>query len=190
MGKSDRLVIGFTLLYVLASAPYAYASKNSEFIFYIGVLVLLIGLVGWVHRKVHLHIACLWMLSAWGLAHMAGGLVHVSDEVGVLYSLWLIPDLLKYDQLVHAFGFGVSTWVVWQGLRANLTDARPTLGMLFICACAGLGLGALNEIVEFLAVLTIPDTNVGGYTNTGWDLVANLVGATLAAIAIRLGHRA
>ena len=189
MRKSDRLVIGFTALYVLISAPYAYSSGNSEFIFYIGVLLLLIGLVGWVHKNVQLHTACLWMLSAWGLAHMAGGLVHVSDDVGVLYSLWLIPKYLKYDQLVHAFGFGTSTWVVWQCLRARLDDARPTLGMLFVCLCAGIGLGALNEIVEFLAVLTIPDTNVGGYTNTGWDLIANLVGATVAVIAIRIFHR-
>ena len=44
-----------------------------------------------------------------------------------------------------------------------------------LCAAAGSGFGALNEVVEFIAVLTIPETNVGGYENTGWDLVANLV---------------
>jgi hypothetical protein len=51
--------------------------------------------------------------SGWGLVHMAGGLIAVPEtwpvngEHRVLYSLWLIPDLLKYDHVVHAYGFGV-----------------------------------------------------------------------------------
>jgi hypothetical protein len=39
------------------------------------------------------------------------------------------------------------------------------------------GLGALNELIEFTAALIMAQTNVGGYLNTGWDLVANFVGA-------------
>lgn len=34
--------------------------------------------------------------------------------------LWLWPGRLKFDQLVHAFGFGVTTWLFWQGLAAAL----------------------------------------------------------------------
>jgi hypothetical protein len=63
---------------------------------------------------------------------------------------------------------------------------RPTFGMLVLCAAAGMGFGALNEVIEFIAVLTIPNTNVGGYENTGWDLVANLVGTIIAALVIRV----
>ena len=40
-----------------------------------------------------------------------------------------------------------------------------------------------------LAVLTIPNTNVGGYENTGWDLVFNALGAVVAAVAIALADR-
>ncbi len=53
-----------------------------------------------------------------------------------------------------------------------------------------MGLGALNEVIEFAATLLIPETNVWGYRNTGWDLVANLVGATVAATIIWLHGRA
>jgi hypothetical protein len=55
-----------------------------------------------------------------------------------------------------------------------------------------MGFGALNEVIEFAATLTMPHTNVGGYVNTGWDLVSNLVGCALAAVIIRwhAGHRA
>jgi hypothetical protein len=46
-----------------------------------------------------------------------------------------------------------------------------------------MGLGALNEVVEFIATLFL-ETNVGGYRNTGFDLIYNTVGATIAAFLI------
>jgi hypothetical protein len=47
-----------------------------------------------------------------------------------------------------------------------------------------MGFGAANEVVEFLATRVLPETNVGGYENTGWDLVANTVGSLAAAVLI------
>jgi len=47
----------------------------------------------------------------------------------------------------------------------------------------------LNEVIEFAATLLVPETNVGGYLNTGWDLVANLFGATVAVTAIWISDR-
>ena len=180
----------FTLAYMALALVAGLAAGNSEFLFYIGVMVVLIGLVLTVNRSVELSTGVLWALSIWGLLHMAGGLVTVpagwpvSNESRVLYTLWLIPDRLKYDHIVHAYGFGVTTWVCWQAMRRNLADPRPRFGPLFLCVAAGMGFGAMNEIVEFVATLTVPETNVGGYVNTGWDLVANAVGATTAAFLI------
>ncbi len=45
-----------------------------------------------------------------------------------------------------------------------------------------MGLGVLNELIEFSAVLVFPDTNVGGYFNTALDLVFNTLGALAAAV--------
>ena len=42
--------------------------------------------------------------------------------------------------------------------------------------------GLFNETIEFLITLLPGDSNVGGFTNTGWDLVANTLGAAVAAI--------
>ncbi len=173
----------FTLLYLAASVLVAIGRGNKEFVFYIVVMVALIALVLTVHRKVGLTTLTLWGLSLWGFLHMAGGLVSIGDGK-VLYNWWLVPDRLKYDQVVHAFGFGVTTWVCWQAMRRNLADPRPRFGPLFLCVAAGMGFGAMNEIVEFIATLTMPETNVGGYINTGWDLVSNAVGATVAALLI------
>ncbi len=198
---ADRVwpVALFTSLYLVGALMTAVQGSNYEFLLYIGVVVLMMGVVWVVHGRVALTSGALWCLSIWGLAHMAGGLVVVPESwpvMGtnrVLYSLWLIPDRLKYDHVVHAYGFGVTTWVCWQGLRAALGGrhqrVRPTPGLMLLCAAAGLGFGALNEVIEFAATLLVPETNVGGYLNTGWDLVANLFGATVAVTAIWISDR-
>ncbi|MDX1681814.1 MAG: hypothetical protein R3336_01725 [Phycisphaeraceae bacterium] len=195
------LIAVVTALYMLIATPWAWVTGNGEFLFYVLVMLLLIVAVVAFHLKVRLSTGALACLSAWGLSHMAGGLMPVPEswpingETHVLYSLWLVEGHLKYDHVVHAFGFGVTTWICWQGLASSIAggpDRRavfPTLGRLTLCAAAGLGFGAMNEIVEFIATLTMPETNVGGYINTGWDLVANTVGAVIAAVIIRLGYR-
>ena len=102
---------------------------------------------------------------------------------------WLIPDRLKFDQVVYAYGFGITTLLCWQALSARVLDhlgkpLEPTPGLMILCAAGGMGFGALNEVIEFFATLALPKTNVGGYVNTGWDLVANLIrlGVQIAAL--------
>jgi uncharacterized membrane protein YjdF len=188
--KSLKAIGSFTVAYLLLAVAAAFVRGNREFLFYIVVMVILIGAVWTVHRHVNLTHGALWALSIWGLLHMLGGLMPVpegwaiSGENRVLYSLWLIPGGLKYDHVVHAYGFGTTTWVCWQGLKAAFRrvgkHVQPTFGLMVLAAAAGLGFGSLNEVIEFVAVLLVPNTNVGGYMNTGWDLVANLAGAFVA----------
>ena len=199
---SPRLLplFAFTAFYMLAAVAGSMAQGNKEFIFYIVVMLVLIAVMTWVHRLVHLSTGLLWALSIGGLVPMAGGLGPLPEgwtyngDQAVLYSAWLIPQRLKYDQIVHAYGFGVTTWLCWQALSSGMrrqfqVTLTPSYGLLVLCAAAGMGFGALNEVVEFIAVLTIPNTNVGGYENTGWDLVANLCGASLAALLLWIKGR-
>jgi hypothetical protein len=186
--------------YMAAAVVRAAYARNVEFLFYIAVMLLLILAVVLIHRRVTLSQGLLWALAAWGGMHMAGGLVplpeswSIDGDMRVLYNWWIVPKQagsaaggwLKYDQLTHAYGFGVTTWLCWQGLRGALTGYRragrnvePTIGLMVITGAAGAGFGALNEIVEFIAT-RITITNVGGYENTGWDLVYNAVGAAIA----------
>lgn len=194
-------VFVFFAAYVLPAAAIAMCQMNLEFTFYVLVMVLLAGAVAAVHVRVNFSTGLLWALAVWGLLHMAGGLMPVpqswpiNGEIRVLYSLWLIPGALKFDQVVHAYGFGTTAWACWQGLRFILasreggspTSIRPTLGMLILCGTAALGFGALNEVVEFVATMTMPNTNVGGYVNTGFDLVANLAGVLVACTILGAG---
>lgn len=195
----------FAALYILAAAIGSIVSGNVEFIFYIVVMLVLMSAVLLVHWRLGLSPALLWLLAIWGGLHMAGGLVPVPDSwpingsIRVLYSWWIIPDAdgiggyLKFDHVVHAFGFGVTTWLCWQILCGVLKDRvraemRPTLGLIILCIAASTGFGALNEIIEFTATL-FTETNVGGYVNTGYDLISNLTGAMVAGTLIGLFHR-
>jgi hypothetical protein len=192
--RNDLIVILFSLAYMLVALASALFLQNKEFVFYFVVMCVMMAAAWGVHRAVRLHPVALWGLSVWGMVHMAGGLVPIPaawPRLGgqVLYNLWLVPNLLKYDQLVHAYGFGLMTWICWQGMQTAFESrgvtVRPTGGLMTLCVAAGMGFGALNEVVEFIAALTIQGTNVGGYENTGWDLVSNLVGCLLAAVVIR-----
>lgn len=193
-------ILLFNGAYLAAAAVGLVTQRNGEFIFYLAVMLVLIAVMSVVHSRVRLTQGLLWAFSLWGLGHMAGGLMPLPagwpyhGEHAVLYSLWFIPGRLKYDHLIHAYGFGITTWLCWHVLRTTLRQqdggvVRPTFGMLTLCAAAGMGFGALNEVLEFIAVLTIPNTNVGGYENTAWDMVSNLVGAIIATVVIRLTWR-
>ena len=96
--------------------------------------------------------------------------------------------------MIHFFGFGITTWLCWQALSAKVKnheggELRPTAGLMILCAAAGMGFGSLNEVIEFFATLAIPETNVGGYENTSWDMVSNLAGALTAAVVIYFAGR-
>jgi uncharacterized membrane protein YjdF len=181
-------------IYMLAAVSGALLSGNGEFIFYIVVMLVLAGVVLYVHSSINLTTPLVWCLVAWGAMHMAGGLVPlpeswpINGDQRILYSWWLIDDTLKYDQITHAFGFGTTCWLCWHALvRVTNGTIQPSFGVLSLCVFAATGLGALNEIIEFVATLMGP-TNVGGYVNTALDLVANLVGAVIAAILIAWHH--
>lgn len=192
-----KLVLLFSAFYVFVAALRSFQGGNSEFILYIAVMVVISGGLVLVHRRVGLSHGLLWCLSLWGLFHMAGGLIpisaswHNANVPGVLYNLWFIPGKLKYDQVIHAYGFGVTTWLCWQAVSARVLNEsgkplQPSPGLMILCAAAGMGFGAFNEVIEFIATLTLHETNVGGYQNTGWDLVFNLLGSAVAALIISL----
>lgn len=188
MSMNTKLLVAFVGLYMVAFSALAASRGNSEFIFYGVVMLLIIGGVILMHLRVGFSAVVLWGLALWGLAHMAGGNVAVplslvpDGKSAVLYNLKPASFVPKYDQITHAFGFAVATLTAWEAMRAAIgPSVRPGIGLAIALACIGMGLGAINEVVEFAAEMLLPNTNVGGYVNTGWDLVSNMVGATAAA---------
>ena len=185
--RGEWVIAIFTAVYVAAFLAYFIMIADQEFIGYLATMVILVGLVTWSHQLMRFPLTLLWALTLWGLAHMAGGSLPVGGTV--LYNLVLIPiagdgelRILKYDQLVHFYGFAVTAWMLWFILQKRAPQLRRTLAVYAFPALASMGLGAVNEIVEFSAVMLVPHTNVGGYYNTALDLVFNALGAIFAML--------
>lgn len=122
-------------------------------------------------------------LTGWAVAHLAGGIIGIEGD-RVLYNAVLAPRL-RYDNVVHFCGFGVAGVATWEALGARLVRPDPpALAAGIVVWLFGMGIGALNEVVEFAIALNVDDSNVGGYLNTGRDLVANMLGAALSGAVV------
>ena len=159
------------------------ATGNTQVPYYAVFMGVLLTLVAFWDSRRHFSNLVLWGLALWGALHMAGGMIPVSGD-RVFYNLWLLP-FVRFDHVVHAIGFGFAGMGFWESVRPTV-DRTVASGAAFTMM-GGLGFGALNEMVEFLITRVVPDTNIGEFENTGWDLVANTVGAGLAALWVRRG---
>jgi len=187
--RSEWYLILFNLVYFIPFSIYYISIKNFEFLGYIFVMVFLFIVIFSVQRKINFSNLVLWLLSFWGLMHMVGGGIIVRDAV--VYKLQLIPIwvtsnfyILKYDQFVHAYLYFVAIFVIWHLLKDNINSNMNNWILYPVLALISIGIGSLNEIVEFIAVLSLPETGVGGYYNTAWDIVFNSIGAVLGVIVL------
>ena len=175
------LVAGFGYSFLLR--------KNYEFIIYVGVIVLFLILIGITFFKVAYSTPTLLGLTIWSLMHMAGGGVFINNVR--LYDIILIPlsqtyPILRYDQVVHLFGFAVATLAMFDLLRPLLKEnPQHFVALSVVVIMAGLGVGAFNEIVEALVAAALPQSGVGGYVNTALDLISDFLGSMLAMVFIK-----
>jgi hypothetical protein len=207
MDRQRIAIITIGSLIVLAGIVSAVRSGNTEFLYYGSSLIAIMLGVLWLDRVVRLPVWVLWGLLAWLILHLAGGLigvpVHLVDEGVVreaqasgtkinatLYNVRLRPWLPRYDQFVHAFGFFLCTLAGWRAVFVGSRGhAKPTFGPVLGAGLIGMGCGGVNEVIEFVATRIMPHTNVGGFVNTGWDLVSNLAGCILGMLVVFGTHR-
>lgn len=177
-------------LLIVAAAYYVVlvvvglASGNSQAGFYALLLPLLVILVAALDARRPLSSLVLWGLVLWGGLHMAGGLIPATDD-RVLYNVWLLP-FVRFDHVVHAIGFGFAGLAFYESMRHEGATAATGAALAFF---GGVSIGGLNEMIEFLISRVSEDTNIGGFENTGWDLVANTVGSAVAAYWVYRTHR-
>ncbi|MGD9276559.1 MAG: DUF2238 domain-containing protein [Candidatus Pacearchaeota archaeon] len=182
-------ILIFTLIYLILFLFVFLERANYEFVMYVFVVIFFFVVILFTNEKVNYPNFVLWGLSLWGLLHMCGGGVLLNGEMR-LYELMLVNlsseySIFRYDQFVHIVGFFVATLVMFVILKPILKkDLKNWAAVSIIVIMAGLGVGALNELIEFLAVVLIPETGVGGFVNTSLDLVSDLIGAILAMVYI------
>lgn len=189
MKKDLKVLITVHSLVILSFGVVYLSARNYEFLIYLAAILGLTALVWFSRKKIHYSMSLLWALVIWTFLHLAGGIVPVGE--GVLYGwmVWPLSDtypILRFDQLVHAYGFGTTAFLVYALLKPfTKTKAKDSIALSIVIVMGAAGFGALNEALEFLAVVLAPRTGVGGYINTSLDSVFNFLGALIAIVIIR-----
>jgi len=119
-------------------------------------------------------------LAVWAALHLAGGLIEL-DDGRILYNVTL-TRWIHFDNVVHFIGFGSAGMASCEALRASVGVPLRRGTAWTVTWLAAQGIGAVNEVVEFAATHPLNATGVGGYQNTGRDLVANLLGGAAAGL--------
>ncbi len=169
------MIIGFAIRSLIM--------HNYEFLFYAVILSGFWGIIMKTDARLNYPTTTLILLIVWLATHLFGGTIFIGETK--LYDLMLIPivgepyQILKYDQLIHFFCYLVMARFIFIPVSKVLRPSAPLwlVGVLTILAACGIG--AINEIVEFAAVIAFnAGDSVGGYTNTALDIVCNTLGAT------------
>lgn len=193
--RDHRFVLGFTALYLLVGGAYFLQDSNLEFVIYVGVIVAAFALLfGTLHiTKFPSYI--LWLISIWGLMHILGGSVQTPDGVLFAYHIYPFLDLggefyiLKYDQVVHGYLYGVMSIVFLHVLTNTLRATGPTWILILLAVMASMGVSAMNEIMEFLIAMNLERHGVGGYENAMLDLIFNFGGAIIGIMLLYIVNK-
>jgi hypothetical protein len=155
---------------------------------YLTVVAALVVLTLLADRAAHFSRAMTAALTSLAILHLIGGLMTPVGTAPTFYETWLIDGVLKFDQLVHAYGTAVLTVACAHLAAGLLAPVRRGIGLAFVGALMACGLGALNELVEFVFGLNNTHLHAGGLENTGWDLAFNLVGAVIGGVLLVSAH--
>ncbi len=174
--------------YLFWGGVYFIQDFNLEFVIYVGVIIAILGTVFSTVSYTKFPLWQLWLLSLWGLLHVLGGAVQTVDGVLFAYKVYPVLDfggdfyVLKYDQIVHMYLYGVVALMAYHLFTTRWSEAKGWLVEL-AAILVSVGISSLNEIMEFLVAVTVERNGVGGYENAMLDLIFNLSGA-IVAIAV------
>lgn len=179
------LILLFTGVYLVTFTVNAFLDSNFEFLYYTILMVVLIYLVIIINKRLHLAFFILFNQSLLGFVHLLGGNYYIGSTR--LYDYFLVSGLLSYDNIVHTYGTFIATLTLYS-LIANFIDERVRQRFAifaFGLVLMGLGMGTINELAEFFAVVFLDAAEqVGGYYNNSLDLLFNTLGSILACVII------
>ena len=186
--KPQWTLLIINIISVFYFGNYYLQAANYEFLAYALTIIVVIGLLYATLQKTKFPTHIIAGITLWALFHMMGGSVQTTD--GVLYAYKIYPFfdgggdfyILKMDQVIHAALYGVVGLMFLHLLRTSIGIKTHTVFIAFVAIFAAAGFSILNEIVEFLAAVNLPETGVGGYENTVLDMIFNLSGAAIAVI--------
>lgn len=142
---------------------------------YLPALVACVAIVVAIdHYRGPIPTLLIWLLVVWAALHLAGGLAaNPTGKTEILYGMWFIDGVLRYDQMVHGFGIGAAAATLAYASR----DSEHPLLWGFLLAQ---GVGLVNEVAENVFAHFVANSNVGDAVNTAWDLTWHAIGAGIA----------
>lgn len=175
--QRERWVAAFLGLAIVVLTVVGLVRAEAFLWIYLPALAASIAIVVWVDRRWGpIPTTLLWMVSAWAVMHLAGGLAaNPRGNSSILYGMWIIDGVFRWDQLVHGFGIAAATGVLVVASRH--TDNPLLWGFVW-----GQVPGIVNETVENVFAHFVENSNVGDAVNTAWDMGWHLIGG-VAAIA-------
>ena len=177
--RREPAVAGFLGLSTLLFSVVGLVRDQAYLWLYLPALVASVAIVVWIDRRWGpIPVPLLWMLALWAVLHLAGGLApNPTGDTEILYGMWLIDGVLRWDQAVHGFGIAAAT--------ATLVVAAREVDRPIVWGFAlGQGVGLVNETAENVFALFVENSNVGDWVNTAWDLGWHLIGGAVAALWI------
>jgi len=172
-------ILSFFLAGLLALLTIIF--RNYEFLLYAITVIILVAVIYKTDQYFKFEQVGLWLFNVWLILHILGGLASYQGlRFYDLVLLNLIGDpyyILKYDQFVHFFCYVAMAILMWSVVQKIAKKNANSVAVCVVTILAASSIGAVNEIIEFLAVIALGTDGVGGYTNTAIDLVANLIGA-------------
>ncbi len=181
--RRHPLVAGVVFTYLVALGAYGLVNGSRLAVPYVVIVAVAFVGLAVADDRFRFSRVVLVGLTLWGLGHLAGGIVELDGGDRIFYNV-VFGRWFHVDNIVHFVGFGTAGLACWEALRAGwLADIEvgPVATVAFV-AILGCGVGAVNEVVEFAFTLAVADTQVGGYQNTGRDLVANMLGGLTAGL--------
>lgn len=189
MKRSYKSIATITLAILVGFLLLAFSRKNYEFIGYWVVLVGLLVFVLKFGEKFKIPSWGLALFSIWSILHMVGGLIIIGGTR--LYDLILLNlvgepfFILRFDQVLHAYCYFMVFILIYFVLKKYVSKKDRT-ALLIFSVLAAMGIGVLNEIIEFAMVVFAGAAEaVGDYHNNALDLVFNLIGSIIAAFYMR-----
>lgn len=185
--RFEKFIVYFTLGYTALFTVISLVGLNVEFIYYTVVMGVSMSTILAIHKRIKFYPVVLMSLSALGLFHLMGGNLYLGDVR--LYDFYFIDGVFKYDNFMHSVGSAIMVMVSYALLQPAIADEFYDRRIYFgiILSLVGMGLGTINEIIEFIGVLLFDiQQQVGGYDNTLLDLIYNMVGSiVMATILVR-----
>jgi uncharacterized membrane protein YjdF len=184
--KTELTILFVNIVYLIVFTIIFLKRSNIEFLIYVGAIIFVLILIGLLRIKVKFSNFVLIGLSLVGFLHMLGGAWILNGLR--LYGYYFIFGVIRYDLIIHFLGIFFAILLFYEILKNYLKEINDVSKFILflILFFAGLGIGGFHEIIEFIITLTIPETGIGGYSNTMWDMVANGIGAFVAFIVLNI----